>query len=137
MSCNGNCNQGRECGCGRDAPQILKGIGKINGDGWKDTTTKGEVVFVWNAEKPTPHKPGQFPRIGQDSWTASTDQYDFQPATADEAMEFIESRLPRTGTLISDDRLNEIYRQEFGLIDSRLPPQTLAFVRAVLRESGQ
>lgn len=63
---------------------ILKGVGKINGDGWKDTTTKGEIVFVWNAEKPSPYAPGQYPRIGNEGWSASTSQYDFTPATADD-----------------------------------------------------
>lgn len=81
------------CGPSEDRPQpsgetreavILKGIGKINGDGWKDTTTKGEVVFVWNAEKPAPYSPGQYPRIGNEGWSASTSQYDFTPASADD-----------------------------------------------------
>ena len=68
----------------REAVAILKGIGKIDGDGWKDTTTKGEVVYVWNAEKPSPYAPGQYPRIGNEGWSASTSQYDFTPATADD-----------------------------------------------------
>jgi hypothetical protein len=72
--------------------QILKGIGKINGDGWKDVTKKGEVVFVWNTELPRPYKAGQFPRIGNNcGWSASTDQYNFQPATADEARQAVEA----------------------------------------------
>jgi len=72
--------------------QILKGIGRIDGDGWKDVTRKGEVVFVWNTELPRPYKAGQFPRIGNNcGWSASTDQYDFQPATAEEAREAIEA----------------------------------------------
>jgi hypothetical protein len=41
---------------------ILKGVGKINGDGWKDTTKIGQIVFAWNAELPKPYAPGQFPR---------------------------------------------------------------------------
>lgn len=63
---------------------ILKGIGKINGDGWKDVTREGEVVFVWNRELPAPYSPGQFPRVGLENWSASTDQYDFSPADADD-----------------------------------------------------
>jgi hypothetical protein len=74
------------------AGQILKGIGKIDGDGWKDVTRKGEVVFVWNTELPRPYKVGQFPRIGNNcGWSASTAQYDFQPATAEEAREAVEA----------------------------------------------
>ena len=65
-------------------PQVLKGVGKINGEGWKDTTTIGEVVYVWNAEKPSPYAPGQYPRIGNEGWSASTAQYDFSPASVDE-----------------------------------------------------
>ena len=68
----------------REAVAILKGIGKITGDGWKDTTIKGEIVYVWNAEKPSPYAPGQYPRIGNEGWSASTSQYDFTPATADD-----------------------------------------------------
>jgi hypothetical protein len=79
-------------------PAILKGIGRIDGDGWKDITKRGEVVFVWNTEMPRPHKAGQYPRVGnQCEWTASTDQYDFAPATPNEAREVI-------GGMISSDR---------------------------------
>ncbi|MCK6105081.1 MULTISPECIES: hypothetical protein [unclassified Brevundimonas] len=63
---------------------MLKGVGKINGDGWKDATTEGEIVFVWNAGKPTPYAPGQYPRVGNEGWSASTSQYDFTPATAND-----------------------------------------------------
>jgi hypothetical protein len=74
--------------------QILKGIGKINGDGWKDVTRKGEVVFVWNTELPGPYAPGQFPRIGNRcGWSASTAQYDFVPASAEESRDAIEAML--------------------------------------------
>lgn len=79
------------CYCGStDSPPgemreaVLKGVGKVNGDGWKDTTTKGETVFVWNAEKPAPYAPGQYPRVGNEGWSASTLQYDFTPAAADD-----------------------------------------------------
>ena len=77
-------------GCVRPQPSgetreaVLKGVGKVNGDGWKDTTTEGEIVFVWNAEKPTPYAAGQYPRIGNEGWSASTSQYDFTPATAND-----------------------------------------------------
>lgn len=70
-----------------NAPMILKGIGRINGDGWKDTTRIGEVVYAWNAELPRPYAEGQFPRVGCPGWSASTSQYDFTPATMNEAME--------------------------------------------------
>lgn len=69
---------------GETREAVLKGVGKVNGDGWKDTTTKGETVFVWNAEKPAPYAPGQYPRVGNEGWSASTSQYDFTPATADD-----------------------------------------------------
>ncbi|MFN3440865.1 MAG: hypothetical protein ACK4Z3_00535 [Rhizobium rosettiformans] len=63
---------------------ILKGIGKRAGDGWKDTTTKGEITFVWNRELPSPCSAGQYPRIGNEQWSASTEQYDFTPASLEE-----------------------------------------------------
>lgn len=67
------------------AVPIMKGIGKINGDGWKDTTKIGQVVYVWNTEMPAPHESGQYPRVGnQCGWTASTSQYDFYPAAPEE-----------------------------------------------------
>jgi len=66
---------------------ILKGVGKINGDGWKDTTKVGEVVFVWNTELPSPYSPGLFPRVGCEVWAASRDQYDFVSASAAEVRE--------------------------------------------------
>jgi hypothetical protein len=75
-----------------NAPMILKGVGKINGDGWKDTTKVGEVVYAWNAELPNPYKEGQFPRVGCPGWSASTTQYDFTPATMDEVMTADEER---------------------------------------------
>lgn len=72
-------------------PFVLKGVGKVNGDGWKDTTRIGEVVYVWNTELPEPYKPGQYPRIGSPGWSASTDQYEFIPATVEEASSAVES----------------------------------------------
>lgn len=71
-------------------PAALKGIGRINGDGWKDTTRIGEVVFVWNAAMLKPYSPGQYPRIGCGGWTVSVEQYDFTPATAEELRQAVE-----------------------------------------------
>lgn len=74
------------------APQLLKGIGKINGDGFKDTTRKGEVVFVYAQQLPEPYAAGQYPRVGNTGYSASTEQFDFTPATTEEAREHIEAR---------------------------------------------
>lgn len=60
---------------------ILKGVGKITGDGWKDTTKVDEIVFVWNELMKPPYKKGQYRRVDNEIWSASWDQYDFQPAT--------------------------------------------------------
>jgi hypothetical protein len=101
------------CGPSEDRPQpsgetreavILKGIGKINGDGWKDTTTEGEIVFVWNAEKPAPYAPGQYPRVGNEGWSASTSQYDFTPATADDVPAIIALLSARPAPVASSDQ---------------------------------
>jgi hypothetical protein len=80
---------------------IFKGVGKITGDGWKDTTKLGEVVFVWNAELPPPYAPGQFPRLGNPIWSASADQYDFTPASVDDLRELIDQTLATRETLVS------------------------------------
>ncbi|UQA21538.1 hypothetical protein [Stenotrophomonas sp. NY11291] len=89
-------------------PVMLKGIGKINGDGWKDTTTIGEVVYVWPNELPKPYAPGQYDRVGnQCGWTASTHQYDFQPATHAEVREFVEAMATKSWERAAElDRLN-------------------------------
>lgn len=68
----------------RDDAAILRGVGKINGDGWKDKTKIGEVVYVWNAPLEPPYAAGQYPRIGCELWSASIEQYDFTPAGAED-----------------------------------------------------
>ena len=78
---------------GAGVPQLLKGIGKIDGDGFKDTTRKGEVVFVYANPLADPYAPGQYPRVGNTGYSASNEQFNFTPATIDEAREFIEARL--------------------------------------------
>lgn len=78
------CDGGAQADAQPVAPMLLKGIGKINGDGWKDTTRIGDVVYAWNLEKPEPYAPGQFPRLGNPLWSASTQQYDFRAVPNDE-----------------------------------------------------
>lgn len=34
---------------------ILKGVARVSGDGFKDTTVKGDVVFVYAEPLPAPH----------------------------------------------------------------------------------
>lgn len=80
----------------RECAVILKGIGKINGDGFKDTTKVGEVVFVWNKELPSPYAPGLYPRVGNEVWAASREQYDFQPAAVAEVQTILH-RVRREG----------------------------------------
>ncbi|WP_296200516.1 hypothetical protein [uncultured Hyphomicrobium sp.] len=91
---------------------ILKGVGKIDGDGWKDTTRKGEVVFVWGIEKPSPYAPGQYPRIGNEGWSASTSQYDFLPATVQEVCDLFAALATReeAPTEAGEDELKAIAR---------------------------
>ncbi len=72
-------------------PRILKGVGKINGDGWKDTTRIGEIVYVWDLEHPKPYMRGQYPRIGNEIWSASTTQYDFTVVPESEYREVLDS----------------------------------------------
>lgn len=93
-----------DCPSGETREAVLKGVGKINGDGWKDTTTEGEIVFVWNAEKPAPYAPGQYPRVGNEGWSASTSQYDFTPATADDVPAIIALLSARPAPVASSDQ---------------------------------
>jgi hypothetical protein len=76
---------------GRTIPRgpILRGVGKINGDGWKDTTRKGEIVFVYGSSLPPPYSAGQFPRVGNPIWSASLDQYEFSPASLWERLKLL------------------------------------------------
>jgi hypothetical protein len=94
-----------------DSVAILKGIGKVDGDGWKDVTKKGEVVFVWNCELLRPYAPGQYARIGNEHWSASTKQYDFQPASADEVREIL-SRVATAGARYTMDQMRD-YAEAF------------------------
>lgn len=60
---------------------ILCGVARFSGDGWKDTTRKGEVVFVYGSGLPPPYAAGQFPRVGNPIWSASVEQFEFRPAS--------------------------------------------------------
>ncbi len=70
--------------------QVLKGTARRSGDGFKDETKKGHVVFVWNQPLPSPYAEGQYPRVDNSIMSASTDTYDFEPATVDEAREAVQ-----------------------------------------------
>lgn len=106
---------------------VLRGVGKRTGDGFKDTTTKGEIVFVWNAELQPPYAPGQYPRIGCEGWSASTEQYDFGPATAED-VPAIRSLFTPTATQPDREsvlrevkaRLNQAYDGEPGYFRARI-----------------
>ena len=90
---------------------ILKGVGRINGDGWKDTTKKGEVVYVWNRTLEPPYKPGQYPRVGNEIFSATAEQYDFTPATVEEVRALFAIPQP-TETQRIVAWLREDYRKE-------------------------
>src|SRR5690625_569727 len=64
--------------------QILKGVARISGDGWKDKTREGDVVYVWNRELPPPYALGEYLRVGNDVWAAGTNVFDFAPAPQEE-----------------------------------------------------
>lgn len=97
-------------------PLMLKGVGKINGDGWNDTTVVGEIVYVWADELPPPHAPGQFLRMGnQCGWTASTRQYEFKTATPDDIRQAIEDLAQKVlDQAIELERLNPTRRCGFA-----------------------
>jgi hypothetical protein len=72
-------------------PGILKGVARHSGDGFKDPTRQGDVVYVWNTELPAPYAPGQYPRVGNHIYSASTDQFDFIPVPTGAAQLLIDS----------------------------------------------
>jgi hypothetical protein len=59
---------------------ILRGVGRYTGDGWKDCTKKGQVVFTYGRQLPRPYGDGQYERVGNICWTASVHQFDFRRA---------------------------------------------------------
>lgn len=105
-------------------PPILKGIGKIAGDGWKDTTKVGEVVYVWGAELQAPYAPGQFLRVGNDcGWTASRHQFDFAPATTDEVRELFAAagdKSERRAITFGDIVAQQVIAMQAAVIDAEL-----------------
>lgn len=83
-------------------PQVLMGIGKINGDGWKDTTRIGEIVFVWNEQLKPPYGEGQYPRVGNEGWSASCNQYEFHSATVSEVRDLFSTLTAQRDALVAD-----------------------------------
>ena len=78
---------------------ILKGTCHDRGHDWKDGYIVGETAFVYSTELPRPYAPGQYPRVGNTSWSASTEHFTFERATVAEVI----SLLPR---VFSDIRNN-------------------------------
>lgn len=64
--------------------RVLKGVASSNADWKSGDWVKGDVVFVWNAELPRPYSAGQFPRVGNEGWSASAGDFDFTQATPEE-----------------------------------------------------
>ena len=82
--------------------KVLRGVAHRNAT-WKEgDTSKGDVVYVWDAELPAPYVPGQFPRIGNEGWAASTSLFTFQPAIADEVNALIAGGVVLDGIEIPD-----------------------------------
>jgi len=81
-------------------PRILKGIGIKNGDGWKDTTEVGQTILAWDLEKPSPYSPGQYPRIGCPTLSASVDQFSFTPASKQDVDDYIEKARNLVGEML-------------------------------------
>lgn len=112
-----------------DKVQILKGVGKMNGDGWKDTTREGEVVYVLNEELPEPYKAGQYPRIGNEIWSASTEQYDFSPASIDEVRTLIKEA---NGSIAHPRFVRKKLEEALALINQQAAPTPSAKVNDVV-----
>lgn len=109
-----------------DTPQLLKGIGRINGDGFKDTTRKGEVVFVYAQQFPEPYAPGQYPRVGNTIYGASIEQYDFVPAAVEEVRDFIEARITASDAEVA--RLKNVLNDLGKIIHDMTVAQQAAWI---------
>jgi hypothetical protein len=69
--------------------RIFRGVGRYNGDGWNDSTRKGEVIFTYGRQLPSPYAAGQYERVGNICHTATRKQYDLSPASIIEAVRLI------------------------------------------------
>ena len=92
----------------------------MNGDGFKDTTREGEIVFVWNVEKEPPYAPGQYPRIGNEVWSASVNQYNFMPATASDLPAILASLSASNDSNAMRDALTKARRELYLLSAIRI-----------------
>ncbi|MBL4835770.1 MAG: hypothetical protein JKY26_17605 [Pseudomonas sp.] len=72
-------------------PGILKGIARHSGDGFKDPTRQGDVVYVWDTELPAPAAAGQYPRVGNHIYSARNDQFDFTPVPPAQVRQLVDS----------------------------------------------
>lgn len=115
---------------------VLKGVAKFGGDGFKDPTVKGQVVYVWNQEKPSPYKPGQFPRVGNGSgWTAERDQFEFTAASMDEIVDVLETPLLESKAKLR--QITEAIKGYYRAMDERkhagvAQSAALAFIEEVM-----
>lgn len=105
-----------DCVAEQSPPLLLKGIGKIAGDGFKDETRIGEVIYAWNREHPAPHAPGQFPRLGNPVHAASTEQFAFFPVEDDELIAVVDRRIEELRMQVQtlQDEKRELLRTHAG-----------------------
>lgn len=47
---------------------LLKAVAFSSGDGWKDTTEKGEEIYVWGVVEAPPYVGNSLPRVGRGKW---------------------------------------------------------------------
>lgn len=80
--------------------RVLKATARRNAS-WKEgDEVKGDVLYVWDAALAPPYAEGQYPRIGNEGWTASSSLFDFEPATADEIASVLDG-IPQASELSS------------------------------------
>lgn len=64
--------------------RMLRGVAHRNAE-WKEgDAIKGDTVMVWDAALLPPWSAGQYPRVDDEGWAASSSLYTFAPATPDE-----------------------------------------------------
>lgn len=122
--------------------RVLKATARRNAD-WKEgDEVKGDVLFVWDAALAPPYAEGQYPRIGNEGWTASANLFDFEPATADEVASVLDAiTIPKASELSGGaqdvlEKLNRLGPQSDGDIPSKAGRDELVELGLVERVDG-
>lgn len=70
---------------------VLKAIAFKSGDGWKDTTEKGDEVYVWGVIQTPPYIGNSLLRVGRGRWTwsVSPETHYYRSLSEPESQDFL------------------------------------------------